>query len=308
MPRKIFDAQAAMGFLRSQVTHIQREVNEVSYPEFQYAQVVPIDRSVAQWAKSVTYQSMDLLGEAQWINLNSNDIPLADRILAQHEEPIHDAAIGYGYGYGELQQAIWLSEPLTAQRAKAARRAAEQKMNSMALVGDTTKNAEGFINSTVVSATSATTGTWATATPPEILKDINDALDGLGAQTLYSVVGNTILLPDTQFNDIASRLVENSGGQTVLEFVKKANVYTARTGQPLMIRTLRALAGAGVGPSDRMIAYRNDIDVVRFYMPMDHTFLPVWQSGPLNFVVPGIFRMGGVDWRRPTEAIYIDGI
>jgi len=41
---------------------------------------------------------------------------------------------------------------------------------------------------------------------------------------------------------------------------------------------------------------------------MPHRFLPVFQGGPLHWVVPGVFRLGGLDIRRPKEVRYIDGI
>lgn len=41
---------------------------------------------------------------------------------------------------------------------------------------------------------------------------------------------------------------------------------------------------------------------------MPHRFLPVWQTGPMWFDVPGIFRFGGLEIRRPGAARYVDGI
>jgi hypothetical protein len=41
---------------------------------------------------------------------------------------------------------------------------------------------------------------------------------------------------------------------------------------------------------------------------MTHRFLPVWQTGPLVFDVPGIFRFAGVEIRRPKSVRYVDGI
>lgn len=57
-----------------------------------------------------------------------------------------------------------------------------------------------------------------------------------------------------------------------------------------------------------MIAYRKDPQVLKAHIPMPHRFLPVYQDGPLHWVVPGVFRLGGLDIRRPKEVRYIDGI
>jgi hypothetical protein len=41
---------------------------------------------------------------------------------------------------------------------------------------------------------------------------------------------------------------------------------------------------------------------------MPHRFLPVWQTGPLRWDVPGVMRFGGLDVRLPNEISYTDGI
>ena len=93
---------------------------------------------------------------------------------------------------------------------------------------------------------------------------------------------------------------------TVLQWIQKYNVYTAQTGQPLIIRAVRALATAGAGGTARAIAYRRDPQIVKMHIPMPHRFLPVWQTGPITFDVPGIFRLSGVEIRRPGAFRYLD--
>ena len=88
----------------------------------------------------------------------------------------------------------------------------------------------------------------------------------------------------------------------------KYNVLTAQTGQPLVIRAVRGLETAGAGGTGRMVAYRRDPEVLKMHIPMTHRFLPVWQTGPLIFDVPGIFRLGGLDIRRPMAVRYLDHI
>jgi len=56
-----------------------------------------------------------------------------------------------------------------------------------------------------------------------------------------------------------------------------------------------------------MVAYRRDPAVLEFHMPMPHRFMPVWQNGPINFLIPGIFRIGGIEIKRPAAIRYADG-
>jgi hypothetical protein len=57
-----------------------------------------------------------------------------------------------------------------------------------------------------------------------------------------------------------------------------------------------------------MVAYKNDGEYVKLHLPMPHRFLPVWQDGPLNYSVPGIFRTGGVELLTTVAMRYLDQI
>jgi len=102
--------------------------------------------------------------------------------------------------------------------------------------------------------------------------------------------------------------MNDNGGVTSLQWCRKNNVYTAATGRPLNVRGLRGLDTAGAAGVARMIAYTKDPRVLKLHMPMPHRFLPVYQSGPLRWDVPGVMRLGGLDVRLPKEVVYIDGI
>jgi hypothetical protein len=44
------------------------------------------------------------------------------------------------------------------------------------------------------------------------------------------------------------------------------------------------------------------------HIPMPHQFLQAREAGPLIFDVPGIFRLGGIEIRRPSAFRYSNGI
>jgi hypothetical protein len=54
--------QAALTFLVQQTSYIEPEVYKQRYPDVQYPQLIPVDTSANEWAKSVTYFSMDQAG------------------------------------------------------------------------------------------------------------------------------------------------------------------------------------------------------------------------------------------------------
>lgn len=306
---RTFDAQAALGFVISQTSHIEQEVNQTSYPEIQYPGLIPVDTSAHPFAKSVTYFSADKAGAAGWINGNADDVPNASSNMTKHETSVYMAGIGYAYGWEEIQHAQMLGINLTADGAMAARRAYEEMVDRIALEGDDTKGFEGLYSNSNVPQAAATNGDWAASgtTEDQILQDVNDALQNVHTNTVTTAMADTLLLPWTRFNLLATTRLGDTRG-TILEFLMAHNIYTANTGQPLLIRGMRKLDTAGISDNKRMIAYRRNPQVLKLHIPMPHRFLPVFQAGALRFEVPGVFRLGGLDIRRPKEVVYVDGL
>lgn len=308
MRHNIIDAQAAMGFILSQTSHIEAGVYNIKYPDIQYPMLIPVDTSGHPFAQTVTYFSADKAGAAEWINGNADDIPKADIDYAKHETTVHMAGIGYGYGFEEIEQARMLGRNLTGDKAGASRRASEEFIDRVALEGDTVKGYSGLFDHPDVTANGAEFGDWLNADPVQILTDFNNAITNIHTQTNTVSMANTVLMPFTRFLYLASTPRSEMSDTTILEYLKKYNAYTAATGQPLTIRGVRKLDTAGVSGSARMVTYRRDPEVLKLHLPMPHRFLPPWQSGALRIDVPGIFRLGGLDIRLPKEVGYTDDI
>lgn len=304
----LIDSQAAYGFVISQTSFIEPGVYQTVYPDITYRDLIPVDTSASQFATSVTYFSADQYGKADWINGNADDIPKAGTTRAKYETAVHTAGIGYGYGWEEVGRAQMLGINLPNDDALAARRAAEEMVERIALKGDTTKGFTGLYNAAGVSVVAAPNGAWAAATPVEIVADLNAALTGVFSGTGYARLADTLLLPWSKLSLIAATPMSDTSETTVLAWFKANNIYTLQTGRPLNIRGQIDLDTAGAAGVTRMIAYRNDPQVLKLHMPVPHRFLPVFQSGPLRWDVPGVMRLGGLDVRLPKEVIYVDGI
>lgn len=304
--------QASLGFAQKQTSHIEAGVYRFKYPELNYAELVPVDTTAGEFVKSVTYYSMDGAGAAKWLNGNGKDVPVVGAQMNQHETAVHTAGIGYGYGYEEVNQARLLGIPLDGEKARIARRAYEEMVYDVALNGDADKGFEGLYNysgvpqASVAADGSGSATTWASKTPDQIIRDVNAALTGIVTATKETELADTLILPTERFNTIASTRLTDTN-MTILEFIQKANVYTAQTGQQLMIRGKRGLLTKGSGSTARMIAYRRAPDVLKLHIPMVHRFFPVQIEG-FQFTIPGMFRLGGLDFRLPKAASYRDGI
>ncbi len=301
------------GFLISQVSHIEATAYRTQYPDIQYPSLIPVDTSAHDWARTITHFSTDMTGKAEPLSNRSNIIPLADVNRAKHEVPVEMAGIGYSYSMEELNQAMMVPNlNLTADKAVAARRACEEYIDNIVLNGHTDYGWDGLINNSNVTATDAannaagTSRTWANKTAAEILKDINDALLGVYTGSSTVEMADTIALPPNIWTDVLTKVLTGTS-VNVADYIMRANVYTMKTGQPLMIRELRGLENAAASSTGRMIAYSRRPDVLKLHLPMPHRFMPP-QQVMLEFIVPGVFRLGGLEIRRPKAIRYLDGI
>ncbi len=300
--------QANLGFVESQTAYVEAGVYRARFPAIRYPGLIPVDYSAPEWIKTITYYSMDITGKADWIGDRASDIPVVGTALGQDETAIQMAGIGYDYGLEEINQAQMLGMNLPGEKAAAARLIYERTVDNIAFTGDVEKGWKGLYNNASVTAISASTGDWLTATEDEILGDVNELLGGVYTATNEIAMADTLLLPSLKLQHIASRrLGDGNGSLTILQFLQQANVYTAETGNQLTIRGARGLNAAGAGATARMVAYRRSPEVLKMHIPMRHRFLPVQIQG-LTFKVPGIFRLGPLDIRLPKEVRYSDGI
>lgn len=315
MRNYLVDAQQALGFLTSQVSYIERQVVEVQYPGIQYPDLIPIDTSANEWAKSITYFSTDKVGRAGWFHHLAKDTHYADIDRTKFEVGVEMADIGYRYSLEEIGQAMMAGVALTADRASAARRAYEEFIDDIALRGDSDKNLFGIFNYpgitpvTVTADGNNSSPYWADKLDDadKILRDVNDALTGVWTASLTVEMADTILLPLTTISLLATTRLPNTT-MTLMEFLARNNIYTFTTGRPLTIRTVRGLESAGTGGVGRMVVYRRDPQVLKMHIPMTHRFLPPWQTAPLVFDIVGIFRLAGLEIRRPGAVRYVDGV
>lgn len=304
--------QEALGFVTDQTFRINATVYAVQYPELNYAELVPVNSTGPEWASGVLTYITDSAGKAAWFSGGAKDIRLAEVLRSKTETTFDMAGIGYEFNLEEVNRAALVGQPLTTQKADAARRASQEFIHSIALLGDGLKGFNGLLNSAlptqglVAQNAGATSRLWANKTPQEILNDINTVLSGIftGSQTVE--MADTLLLPIDSILSIGQTVMPNTT-ETILSFIGRTNAYTMTTGRPLTIRGVRELATLGAGGTRRLVAYRRDPAVVEFHLPMPHRFLPVWQNGPLNFLVPGIFRVGQAEIKRPASIRYADG-
>lgn len=321
----MMDAAQVFSFATQASRVVNTRVYEIEYPEMDIASLVTVDTSLPEWASGVDTLVGDKLGKAAWQSGAAKDIPLAEVNLAKVSLDFDMYAIGYQWNIEELGKAQFQGYPLTERKAAAARFGSQVFLWDNLLVGSDSKGWKGLLNSNYVTPTAlpadGTDGTSAWVTGPaaapvgnktsaQIVRDANMLL--LGAPGPGRVIKNTLLLPDVALDYmVATPYGVTNPNMSIMQYVAANNEYTRRTGQPLVIRSLDELkdkATVGIAGGGRAVAYRNDADMLKLWTPMPYRFLPTYQDGPLNFVVPGIARTGPLDIMRPNAISYGDAV
>ena len=308
-----------LAFMISQAAHIESQVYQIKYPNIQYQDLLPIDTSAHPYAEQITWFSQDGVGAADFLATYANDFPIVDTDRQKYDVRVENLGIGYRFNHFEVHTAMLLGRNLAADDAIIARRVAEEKIDSIALYGEEKQGWDGLLNSSAlmpsVAPVEGSNQYWVDKSGPAIAKDINDALSGIHVDSLQVELADTILLPVAMRDLIATKQFQSGTDTSVLAWVMANNVYTAQTGRPLTIRTVRGLEVAGAANSGsslaarngRMIAYSRDPQILKLHMPMPLMFFPPQQQF-LTYIVMGVFRLGGLEIRRPGGIRYVDGI
>ena len=191
----------------------------------------------------------------------------------------------------------------------------DKHMDENVYVGFAAYGSTGLLNNADVTVTNAATGaggsaTWATKTPDEILKDVNDAILAAWAASEYDLdaIPNHIVLPYEQYNYIATTKVSQLAEKTILTFLLENNVAKVNGGD-LFIGATAWADGAGVGGADRMIVYCNKERYVAVdeLVPLTRAMTTA-NAERFSYDTAYAGNVSEVETFYPMTMIYVDGI
>ncbi len=243
----------------------------------------------------------------------SNVIPMVEANLSKDIWPLFAWKRQFQVDYVDQALLQQIGRSLESLLNDAVRLAWNKWLDMLVHTGLPDEGITGLINSTVVTSSTAAAGasgltTWAGKVPNEILADIDTVLMNTVVASEYDRTGmaDTIMIPWNQWTQIRAPMTV-AGATSIYEYVMKNNVANDYIGRQLTIVPRRWCAGAGVGPSDRMFAYVNREERVRFDMTVP---LARIQSYPFAGKYVSIFagQAGQVQWLYPQTAYALDGI
>lgn len=269
--------------------------------------LLPITSEFPEWATEMTWMSYKGYGIAKYMADMANDYPMAEVGGSKQSRTVHKIGIGYRYSEEELIRAAHAGVQLNAKKGIACRRGLDEKINSIAWNGDTTKGIPSFLNYAgtseyAVPATgTGSTKTWSTKTSDQILTDLYGILNAIGAATADKEKANVILLPRTQYFLIKQKRLSDYSEKTVLSYFLGEN-------PGVTVDYLTDLTGFGPGSLDRYIAYDKNPDKVALEIPQMMIQKEVYRDGVNTWLVPMEARVAGVIVYRPLSVCWGDGI
>lgn len=299
--------QDAAIFFARELEEIDSQLYDVKYAELEVFQLVSpkkLDEAVEQY----TYRQYDGRGVAKMTSNYADGSPRSDVSGAEFTSKVRSIRASYGYNIQEIRAARREGRPLENMRAIQCRRAVNEKINKVGLLGDAEHNLIGLFNQpnvqtyTVPATGTGSTTTWTTKTGEQILTDLYGIVDQVPDTTNEVEKVTRLLIPYNRYRLINSKKAysDGSSAESVLKVFQRER-------PEVTIRGALFLNTAGAGGTARMIGYNPDPTYVELLLPIPFESFPPQLHG-MEYVVECHARMGGVVNRYPLAMIYGDGI
>lgn len=306
-------------FVDRELESIEAALTRVVERELFWSQDVPLDNSDPEGSEFITYKRLGRYGLAKWINGSSNDLPSVGNYMEEDTLKVHSFGVSFGWDYFKLLNAAKANFPLQVEEAEAARMAANDFLNDVTYYGAQAglgaggaKDMFGLVNNPDVTVynlpAGATTGLipWADKNADEIEKDIANII-GIGQDATkrrFFTNGMSLMLPPAAYRKLQRKITFNdSSYDSLLDLILKGGWGITE------VKARYELETAAIDGGGRAILYHNNSDVVRIKVPhMPKALYDMQNIEGLRIRIPFVARTGGVQFRLPMAAIYIDGI
>lgn len=321
MPTMTLDAQGIASGGAFLISELAKRDNDLRKPltSFTYPRdiVVEVGGGWADYVEgmSVQYGVTGSAGASPVQAGGSNGLPIVQASYDKGLFKAHAFAVALRVMWQDMQRANFVGRSLDQALQDGVRMAYDKHMDQNVYTGITEYGSTGLINDSGVTVTTAaagaaTTTTWATKTPKEILKDVNDAITAAWAAAEYdeSAIPNHIIMPYEQYTYILNTMVTDLAETTILDYILKNNI-AAKNGKQLFIGATRWCKGAGASSKDRMVVYCNDRRFVKMdeLVPLSRAMT---QPSATNFCYDTAYaaNITEVQIFYPQTMLYVDGI
>lgn len=300
------DAKESIFFER-ELEVIKAKTYDVKHAVLKAISLIPVSVEANRGASEITYRSFDMVGTAMIVADYAHDFPRVDVYGTEVTVKVKSIGDSYGYSVDEIRASERAGKGLEQRRALAARRAIDEKLNSVALIGDSKANLKGLLNySGIAEYTPAADGTgssklWSAKDAAKILRDLLAFVDSIPATTNGLGRPDTLLMPLSLYTYLGQTFL---GTDNLVSVMKK---FREERPQITTIEWLTELETLGAGGTHRLVTYARDPDVLTLELPTPFESFSQPQKG-LEFEVLCRATTAGVIIYRPTEVAFMDGV
>jgi len=261
------------------------------------------------FAASGTLQNTQ--GNMPWVSAETTAIPGVSINGQRIVLPLRPLAREVSFTSIELERSQLTGQPIDTQKIDALNTLYQMNTDQMVYIGSTDVGATGLVNNPNITAGSVATGTggatpWIDKTPDEILADVNSLIVSTWEAAAYAVCPGKLLLPPAQFGYLSSQKVSSAGNVSILKFLRENCIALEINNKMLEIQPVKWLTGAGAAGADRMVAYTNSEDRVRFPMVPIRRETSYYQG--IRYTAPYLYAFGEMEFVYPETVQYADGI
>lgn len=249
-------------------------------------------------------------GGKAWLSTTANQPAGVSLDIGKTVNPITPWAVELKWTLMELASAEQVGRPIDVQKYDAMMTKWSMDTDQQVYIGDTDMGHTGLFNSALVTPSNVVNGAsasplWTSKTADEILKDVNDILNAAWLSSAYARCPTKLLLSPIKFSYIASQKVSANADKTILEFLRANSICNSVNGKPLDIQPVKWATGNGAGSTDRMVAYSQEKDLVRF--PRVNLQRTPVENKSLFQSVTYYGKLGVVEVVYPETIAYRDG-
>lgn len=328
LPGKRWDSSTTAMFVR-QLTDIVTQTYDVEYPELKARRLLPVDNRFNPGADAFVWRQFDKLGSPQggagFIDSYSDELPNADVKAAEFPAKFVSAGSSYQYTIQDMRAAAMAGVPLDQKRAESARFYLESLLED-AVSGNT--NLQGGLSAKNVGLkglcqdtdipTMASVYQWVTyvssnpvfnpaVTIANVLSDVNSMQAKIVSGTKGLWMPDTLVLPTDVYTVLATtqRSVTFTD-DTVLQYILKSSPWLKSIEFWPRFDTASSSGVGGAGTLGRVWMYAKDPRALAMNISQEFEQFPP-QIRNLSFRIPCHMRMGGITYRYPKSAVFMDG-
>lgn len=298
-----FDSADGLAFLREQLRVVSPKVFERKIPAFKSQRLIPTASNIPAGAEEVSFTMVEAVGEAQFKNANSDDMPWITMASTPYTSRISHIMLGFRHSFQAMRQDEMAGLNLLQRSMTEARKGHEVLHDKLAWVGSAAKGIYGLVNNPNVPRLVAANALSSASTGDQMYAVLLAAVVAMQGNTNGVEVGNTLALPVAQYLRISATPMNSAGNAsyTVLDAFRKAFPEIDQ------IESVHWLSGQGDAATDVMVLYNRDPMNLEQLAPLLPEFGAPQPRG-VNYEIPGESRHGGTVVHYPMSVLVVQGI